>query len=379
MKRYQLFSKKTLLNVVLPAVVVLSFTAVTVRILMTSHAAGPSVSAEAELGAVTSPASVVSDSASSAGKAVKFQTAGTTPPPPPTTPPPPPPTSGTDVMNAVAVGDIHPPSSSSNASATAAAAAGADFILGLGDYQYQTGTLSDFNNYFDKDWGPLVPKLYPVLAPNHDNYWEGDPIKYFNGGGAHGYKTPVTLQSLAATDKGYSYDKQVGSNLWHFIVIPDTCYRNSGCDKTAVGNWIASDMASHPNSQYKCTVAYWHAPYFASASSQHGTDEPGMGSWVKMLSDNKVDLVIQGHNHLYERFNPQDYNRVAKPDGIRAFVVGTGGIGFYSFSNTAANSAARNSNTYGVLKLTLRNGSYDWKFQPVSGGTFTDSGTGSCN
>jgi hypothetical protein len=282
-------------------------------------------------------------------------------------------------MNVVAVGDIQPPGTSTNAANTAAAAASADFILGLGDYQYQTGTLADYNNYFDKTWGPLVPKMYPVLAPNHDNYWEGNPITYWNGGGAHGYKAPVTLQSLSATDKGYSFDKTVGSNKWHFIVIPDTCYRTSGCDVTAVGNWIAADMAAHPNSTNKCTAAYWHAPFFSSNSSSHTADEPGMSAWVKMLSDNKVDLVLQGHQHFYERFNPQDYTRTAKADGMRAFVVGTGGIGFYTASTTAPNRAAYNANTYGVLKLTLQNGSYDWEFKPVSGGTFTDKGSGNCN
>jgi hypothetical protein len=65
--------------------------------------------------------------------------------------------------------------------------------------------------------------------------------------------------------------------------------------------------------------------------------------------------------------------------GITAFVVGTGGIGFYSFTDTAPNSAARSDKTYGVLKLTLGSGSYNWQFVPTSGGTFTDSGTGTCH
>jgi hypothetical protein len=356
--------KFTRLQYAIPLVVTLViFAVLAANHFLFSSAAGPFVSAEPELGTASLGATVVSDTTASGSKAVNFAS----------------PTTSGSVMNVVAVGDIQPPSTSTNASATAAASADADFILGLGDYQYQTGAMADYNNYFDKSWGPLVPKMYPVLAPNHDNYWEGDPVTYFNGGGAHGYKSPITFSSLAATDKGFTFDKVVGTNKWHFIAIPETCYRDSGCDMTAVGNWIAADMASHPNSTYKCTIAYWHSPFFGSDSSQHSNDEPNMGAWVKMLSDNKVDLVLQGHNHLYERFDPQDYTRTAKADGMRAFVVGTGGIGFYSFTSTAPNSVVRNANTYGVLKLTLKEGSYDWKFQPVSGGTFTDSGTGNCN
>src|SRR5712691_10742334 len=95
------------------------------------------------------------------------------------------------VMRVAAVGDIHDEGVSSAAAATAAEAAKADFILGLGDYQYANGAMWKFNRYFDKDWGPNVPKMYPVLAPHHDQDWtDADPQKYFNGGGVHGYKRP---------------------------------------------------------------------------------------------------------------------------------------------------------------------------------------------
>jgi len=130
----------------------------------------------------------------------------------------------------------------------------ADFILGLGDYQYQTGSLSDYNAYFDKDWGPLVPKTYPVLAPTHDQNWTGDPLTYWNGGGAHGYKAPVTLSA----HQSYSFDK----GTWHFIAIDDSCYRDTGnCSPTALLAWVKADLAAHPS---KCTLAYWHQAYFTS-------------------------------------------------------------------------------------------------------------------
>src|SRR5262249_1050751 len=98
------------------------------------------------------------------------------------------------IMKVAAAGDIHVEGASSVAAATAAEAAKADFILGLGDYQYDDGAMWKYNRYFDKTWGPNVPKMYPVLAPNHDQFWQGDPLKYFNGGGARGYKSPILVK-----------------------------------------------------------------------------------------------------------------------------------------------------------------------------------------
>ena len=89
-------------------------------------------------------------------------------------------------------------------------------------------------------------------------------------------------------------------------------------------------------------------------------------------------MVLTGHQHAYERFAPQDPARRADPRGPQAFVVGTGGIGFYPFTSTAPNSVTRQATTYGVLDLTLRDGSYDWRFVPVAGGTYTDRGTLTC-
>jgi hypothetical protein len=286
------------------------------------------------------------------------------PPPvvPPVAPPAPPPVE----LHIAAVGDIHPPSASSNSAATAAAAANADFILGLGDYQYQSGTLSDYNAYFDKDWGPLVPKIYPVLAAVHDQAWTGDPLAYWNGGGAHGYRAPITLSA----HQPYSFDK----GTWHFIALDDSCYAQK-CSVPALLAWLNADLAAHPN---KCTIAYWHQAYFTSTADHAPLQE--MQPVVQALYDAGTDVVLQGRNHNYERFARQTPQRVADPaKGIRAFVVGTGGIGFYSFRDKAANSEARSDSSYGVLRMTLRDGSYDWQFQNTGGTAFTDAGTDTCH
>ena len=156
--------------------------------------------------------------------------------------------------------------------------------------------------------------------------------------------------------------------------MPDACGRVSGCDLAAITAWLKADLQRHRN---RCTVAYWHQPYFASRTEQHDPFD-AVRPWVDLLYAHRVDVVLTGHQHAYERFAPQDPARRADPRGPQAFVVGTGGIGLYRFTSTAPNSVARQASTYGVLDLTLRDGSYDWRFVPVAGGTYTDRGTLTC-
>jgi hypothetical protein len=275
-------------------------------------------------------------------------------------------TSPGPIMHVAAVGDIHYEGASGVAAATAAEAAKADFILGLGDYQYEDGALWKYDSFFDADWGPNVPKMYPVLAANHDRGWtDSDPLKYFNGGGAHGYTSPVTLKPYTP----YSFDR----GGWHLIALPDTCARTKGCRIDAVTAWLQRDLERHRN---PCTIAYWHEAYFTS-TGKHRPEE-SIRPWVELLVANHVDIVLQAHNHFYERFAPQNAAREPDPDGPQAFVVGTGGKGLHIPKDTAPNSVARDHHTYGVLQLTLREGRYDWEFVPVKGAMYTDSGSMSC-
>jgi hypothetical protein len=266
-----------------------------------------------------------------------------------------------------AVGDIQPPSRSENSAGTAAEAAKADLILGLGDYQYETGRLSDYNAFFDKDWGRNVAKTYPVLATTHDQAWSGDPLRYWNGEGAHGYQAPVRLKP----HQSYSFDRAG----WHFLAIDDSCYADQGtCSTDKLVSWVKTDLAAHPS---RCTVAYWHDAYFTSTAAHPASEE--MKPVVQALQAGGVDLVLQGRNHNYERFAPQTADRVADPKGLQAFVVGTGGIGFYAFKDKAANSVTRTDSTYGVLQLTLGNGRYRWRFVRTGGTAFTDNGERTCH
>jgi hypothetical protein len=124
--------------------------------------------------------------------------------------------------------------------------------------------------------------------------------------------------------------------------------------------WLSADLAAHGGGA--CTLAYWHHPVFSSG--EHGND-PRMATTWKKLDEAGVDIVLTGHDHDYERFAPQTYEGVADPNGIRQFVVGTGGRDLRPFRAVQPNNEVRNSRSHGVLKPTLHAASYEWEFVPV--------------
>ncbi|MBK8046353.1 MAG: LysM peptidoglycan-binding domain-containing protein [Anaerolineales bacterium] len=136
--------------------------------------------------------------------------------------------------------------------------------------------------------------------------------------------------------------------------------------------WLRADLAANPT---LCTLAFWHRPRW---SSGHHLSGAGQGLY-QALYDYGADVLLSGHDHDYERFSPQDPAGQYAPDrGIRQFVVGTGGDALRSFEFIQPNSEVRNSDTWGVIKMTLHEGSYDWEFVPIPGQTWTDSGTANC-
>jgi hypothetical protein len=138
-------------------------------------------------------------------------------------------------------------------------------------------------------------------------------------------------------------------------------------------NWLHNDLAANPA---QCTIAIWHRPIFTSGPN--GPFLPARELW-RVLYDAGAEIVINGHEHLYERFAPQDTDgRLDLARGIREFIVGTGGAMLYLFGPQKPNSEAR-QNVWGVLKLTLGAGEYRWDFIPIEGGTFRDSGAGVCH
>jgi len=239
-------------------------------------------------------------------------------------------------------------------------------VLLLGDNQYESAQLSQYLGSYDLSWGRFRGLTYPAIG-NHEYTTSGAAgyFDYFNG---------VGVLNGAAGERGkgyYSYD--IGK--WHLIALNSNCTQAGGCRADSPqGVWLKADLASHPAA---CTLAYWHHPRFSSG--QHG-DSSLTGPLWQTLYDAGADLVLVGHDHLYERFGPQTATGVADPlRGLREFVVGTGGRSHYAFSAPEPNSEVRDSGTFGVLKLTLHGASYDWRFVPDAGGTFTDSGSAVCH
>lgn len=241
--------------------------------------------------------------------------------------------------------------------ATAALLDGIDgTVFTTGDNVYPYGASSDFLNCYDPTWGRHKARTFPS-AGNHD-YRTPGAAGYFNYFGA------------AAGDptKGY-YSYDLGA--WHIIVLNSEIPVNAGSPQE---QWLRADLAAH---QVGCTAAYWHRPRFSSGVA-HGSDHTMQPLWLA-LYDYGADVVLNGHEHNYERFALQAPNGQADSvRGIRQFVVGSGGASHYIFGFPIANSEVRNSDTYGVLKLTLHPTSYDWNFIPQAGKTFTDSGSASC-
>ncbi len=233
-------------------------------------------------------------------------------------------------------------------------------VFTLGDNAYPDGTDQDFIDCYDPTWGRHKARTRPS-AGNHDYHVEG-ALSYFDYFG----------EAAGEAGKGY-YSYDIGD--WHIIVLNSECKDIGGCDiDSPQGQWLQSDLEANPR---LCTLAYWHKPLFSS-DSVHG-NIPRMRDFWLILYQNGVDVVLNGHSHVYERFAPQDPFGTADEDyGIRQFIVGTGGAGFYTFGDIQPNSEVRNGSTNGVLKLTLHPTKYDWEFIPVAGQTFTDSGSSPC-
>jgi acid phosphatase type 7 len=233
-------------------------------------------------------------------------------------------------------------------------------VFTAGDNAYPSGTDEDFENCYDPTWGRHKARTYPATG-NHE-YETANASGYFNYFGA------------AAGDPGggyYSYD--LGE--WHVVALNSACDEVGGCKADSpMLRWLREDLADNAKS---CTVAYFHDPLFSSGPD--GNRDRMKPIWEVLYAAN-VDVVLNSHTHVYERFAPQDPNGVAdSARGIREFVVGTGGASLHPIEEAKPNSEVQNDDTHGVLKLTLHSTSYDWEFVPIAGKTFTDSGSDSCH
>jgi plastocyanin len=223
-------------------------------------------------------------------------------------------------------------------------------VLTLGDLAYSSGTDAEFQNCYAPTWGQFKNRTHP--SPGNHEYRTAGAAGYFRYFGTPEY---------------YTWD----FGGWHLISL------NSEIDYSASSpqmNWLRADLTA---SRARCKLAYWHRPRYSSGVS-HGSSSSLSGLW-SLLQSYSVTLALTGHEHNYERFASQDANGKASKTGIREFVVGTGGAGFYRFNATPEpNSEFRLTNVYGVLKLELLPTAYRWQFIAIDGGV-KDSGTAQCN
>jgi len=232
-------------------------------------------------------------------------------------------------------------------------------IFTAGDNVYESASSATFRDCYEPSWGRHKDRTRPA-AGNHD--WQD--------GGIPAYREYFGAAAGVGTATWYAYDL----GTWRVIVLDSNCGSADGCDPdSAQGRWLAAELAA---TTATCTVAIWHHPRFSSG--EHG-DQDEVGPFWDALYAAGADVVINGHDHDYERFAPMDPDgREDRERGLRQFVVGTGGKELRGFDDVAPHSELRSSVTHGVLALTLRDGSYDWQFVPTAS-DFSDRGTARCH
>lgn len=228
-------------------------------------------------------------------------------------------------------------------------------IFTLGDNVYPDGNAAMYSSCYGTTWGRHRSRTRP--SPGNHDYLTAGALPYFNYFGS------------AAGPRGrgyYSYDL----GAWHIVSLNSEVAAYAG---SAQERWLRQDLATNPK---KCTLAYWHKPLFSSGSMGASI---GVRALWQALYDRGTELVMNGHDHHYERFAPQTPTGKAFPThGIREFVVGTGGAPLLALKTTVGNSEFRYNKAHGVLKLTLSDGSYAWKFIAVSGAVI-DAGQSACH
>jgi calcineurin-like phosphoesterase family protein len=232
--------------------------------------------------------------------------------------------------------------------------------LALGDNQYQKGTLEEYLASYDKEWGKFKAVTKPAPG-NHE--WKSDRT---------GYDSYFGTQFLSPGGAWYSYN--VGD--WHLISLDSNCSLQGGCGPgSPMYNFLSIDLAAD---QHLCTLAYWHHPRFSSGTT-HGGTKSVRPLWDLLYAD-RAEIVLNGHEHNYERFAPQTPTGAADPaTGITEFVIGTGGMSAaYPFGTPAPNSLVRMNRVTGIGKFTLT--STGWQMRFISNlGVVKDTASGTCH
>jgi hypothetical protein len=222
-------------------------------------------------------------------------------------------------------------------------ASGPARVLALGDLAYNTGTRAEFTRYYDATWGDLRAVTSPTPG-NHE----------YATRGAAGYYGHFGVQP------NYSFDV-CG---WHVISVDQ--YRSV----SAAAAFITSDAAANPGWPL---LVQWHEPRFSSGS-EHGSNPRMQPLWAAAVRAGAT-LVLNGHDHHYERFATLDENGNPAAGGTREFVSGLGGHQLRRLGTLEPASEKTVTGVPGVLMLTLRADGYDWRFRQGTNAAVRDAGT----
>jgi hypothetical protein len=250
------------------------------------------------------------------------------------------------------------------ATAELAASLNPTVVVPLGDNQYEQGAIAAYAGSFDATWGIMKSRMRPVLG-NHE---------YLTPGAA-GYFT--YFGSVARPPNGW-YSYNLGA--WHVVVLNTNC-RFVDCNPGGAENsWLRADLAANPRG---CTMAFFHHPRFSSAGHYEGGgqlyDRQVTQTFWETLYAHGVDVVVNGHSHIAERFAPQDPSSFPAPGrGIAQFTVGNGGKGHDHLVTKARNSRFRTTH-FGILEMALGPGRYAWRFLRAPDGSTLDSGSARCH
>ncbi|HEY7590932.1 MAG TPA: hypothetical protein VH723_08065 [Candidatus Limnocylindrales bacterium] len=273
-----------------------------------------------------------------------------------------PPVPGGDVAILVGAGDIAECGDDDDERTAAIVERIPGTVFFPGDAVYPDGTLAEYRDCYGPSWGRFLDRTRP--APGDHEYITP---------GAAGYREYFGPRAIPRGTTWYSWDERG----WHVIVLDSECQSVGGCDPASPqGHWLQADLEA---SRARCTMAIFHYPRFSSGF--HGDEGAANAApFWDALHAAGAEIVVNGNDHDYERFAPQDPAGRADPDrGIREFVVGTGGARLRPFLHRPANSEVRNDRTHGVIRFALRDGGYAWDFIPVGGESFSDSGSGTCH
>jgi acid phosphatase type 7 len=224
-------------------------------------------------------------------------------------------------------------------------------VFTAGDNAYVDGSYTEYLNCYDPTWGRHKSRTKP--SPGNHEYLTSGAAGYF--------------QYFDNIPSYYAYDL----GAWRIYSLNSEIDVSLSSPQVA---WLVNDLSANPR---PCVLAYWHKPRWSSGTN-HGDDMSMQTLW-QMLYDAGAELVVNGHEHNYERFSEMNASGSAVSQGLREIVAGTGGAPLYPFGTPKSASQVRNNTAYGVLKITLRSNGYDWQFVPVAGSTFTDSGSDDCH